>query len=150
MRQPFLALLLISLPASAYAQVQPGDLLLNSIQNPDVLVHYRPDGTVVQTSGGGTGSLWEGAAILPNGNWVTTRRNPKNGVNIFDGVTGAEIATWDLPPGFNSVAGDLGVGRSGQGDEQQGEERLTHGGLRLLTRKGSPSPYPWPVGPQGD
>ena len=82
---PFL-LLLVSLPVPAYAQVQPGDLLLNSY-DPSVLVHYRPDGTVVQTSAPGTGALWMGAAILPDGNWATTRYSPINGINIFDGVT---------------------------------------------------------------
>ncbi len=99
--------LLAALAPAAYAQVLPGDLLLNSYLFPDVLAHYRPDGTVVQTTGAGTGQNWEGAAILPNGNWVTTRRVPKNGVNIFDGVTGAEIATWDVS-GFG-FAGDVGV-----------------------------------------
>ncbi len=106
MRRLLLALLPISLPASAYAQMLPGDLLLNSFTNPDVLVHYRADGTIVQTSGPGTGVGWEGAGILPDGNWVTTRNNP-TGVNIFDGITGAEIVTWDAP--FTSMAGDVGV-----------------------------------------
>ena len=101
-------LLLAALASSAYSQVLPGDLLLNSLGLPDVLVHYQPDGTVLQTSGPGTGTLWEGAAILPNGNWVTTRRMPTNGVNIFDGVTGAEIATWSMPASF-SFPGDVGV-----------------------------------------
>ena len=107
MCRPILPLLLISLPCSAYAQVPPGGLLLNSFDNPNVLVHYRPDGTVVQSTGPGTGGSWAGAAILPDGNWVTTRRAP-NGVNIFDGVTGAEIATWDLPGSFGITA-DMGV-----------------------------------------
>ena len=80
---------------------------MNSYTDPEVLVHYRPDGTVVQTTGPGTGILWEGAAILPNGDWITTRRSPL-GVNIFDGITGAEIATWDLS-GFVAVPGDVGV-----------------------------------------
>jgi hypothetical protein len=105
-RRSLLALFLISLPTTTFAQVLPGDLLLNSFANPDVLVHYRVDGTVVQTSGPGTGDGWEGAGILPDGNWVTTRRNP-SGVNIFDGITGAEIATWNAP--FTAVAGDVGV-----------------------------------------
>ena len=85
-----LALLLISVSASAYAQVLPGDLLVNSLGGPDMLVHYRPDGTVVQTSGPGTGRFWVGAAILPNGNWVTTRRAPTDGVNIFEHETVVE------------------------------------------------------------
>ncbi|MEE8469257.1 MAG: hypothetical protein V3T22_12425, partial [Planctomycetota bacterium] len=89
------------------AQVLPGELLLNSFQNPSLLVHYRPDGTLVKT-GAGTGILWEGAAILPDGKWVTSRRNNKPGVNIFDGVTGLEITSWDMP-GFSGAPGDVGV-----------------------------------------
>ena len=75
----------------------------------DLLVHYRPDGTVVQTSNSGTGTAWFGAAILPGGNWVTTRIGPKHGVNIFDSVTGAEIAHWNMPPGFGRAPIDVGV-----------------------------------------
>ena len=108
MHHSLLPLLLIALPAPAYAQMLPGDLLLNSFDQPHALVHFRPDGTVVQTNGPGSGSGWEGAAILPNGNWVTSRRYPFQGVNIFDGVTGAEIATWDMP-GFTDWNGDVGV-----------------------------------------
>ena len=108
MRHPFQALLLIFLPTSAYAQVLPGDLLLNSFNTPAVLVHYRPDGTVVQTTGPGSGISWAGAAILPNGNWVTTYRSPTR-VAIFDGVTGDELRAWKVPPGFSGTAGDVGV-----------------------------------------
>jgi hypothetical protein len=74
--------------------MRPGDLLLNSYANPELLIHFRPDGTVVQTTTGGAGLYWSGAAILPNGNWVTCR-GFQEGVNVFDGVTGAQIATWD-------------------------------------------------------
>ena len=108
MSRSVLALLLTCLPAPAYAQMVPGDLLLNSFNNPDVLVHYRPDGAVVQTSGTGTGTLWIGAALLPDGNWFTTRITPTNGVNIFDGVTGTEVATWDMA-GFSGLPADVGV-----------------------------------------
>ena len=101
-------LLLLGSASSAAAQVLPGDLLLNSFDLADVLVHYRPDGTIVQTTVSGTGDLWLGAAILPNGNWVTTRRGPADGVNIFDGQTGTEIATWSLPV-FSGVTGDVGA-----------------------------------------
>ena len=107
MRSLFRLVLLAALAPAAYAQVLPGDLLLNSFGS-DVLVHYRTDGTVVQTTGSGTGSLWVGAAILPDGNWVTVRGGPAKGVNIFDCVTGTEIATWDLPPIFG-FPGDVGV-----------------------------------------
>jgi len=100
--------LFAALAPGAYSQVLPGDLLVNSWLNPEVLVHFRPDGTVVQTTGSGTAGKWLGAGILPDGNWVTTRREP-NGVNIFDGVTGAEIATWDMPPGYTGFTGDVGV-----------------------------------------
>jgi hypothetical protein len=100
--------LLAAFAPAAHAQVLPGDLLVNSFDVPDVLAHFRPDGTVVQTAAAGTGTSWLGAAILPNGNWVATRRVPY-GVNIFDGVTGAELATWDMPPGYGGSTGDVGV-----------------------------------------
>ncbi|MEE8468571.1 MAG: hypothetical protein V3T22_08955, partial [Planctomycetota bacterium] len=87
MSRSVLALLLICLPAPAYAQMVPGDLLLNSFFNPDLLVHYRPDGTLVQTSGPGSGVAYAGAAILPNGDWVTTH-GPPYSVSIFDGASG--------------------------------------------------------------
>lgn len=106
MRLAILSLALISLTGPTAAQIQQGNLVLNSA-NPDVLVHYRPDGKVLQTSNQGTGQFWIGAAILPNGNWVTARRWPTTGVNIFDAVTGAEVGSFTFS--FSSVPGDLGV-----------------------------------------
>ena len=108
MRVILVAAIALLLPGISYAQVLPGDLLLNSFSIPDLLVHYRVDGTVVRTSGLGTGGYWMGAAILPDGNWVATRQLPINGVNIFDGVTGAEIASWDTP-GFSGAPADVGA-----------------------------------------
>jgi len=107
LRLSLCSVVLLSVTVPAAAQMLPGDLLLNSYNNPNLLAHYRPDGTVVQTSGTGTGLFWKGAAILPNGNWVTSRTHT-NGVNIFDGVTGAEIATGDIP-GFSGSPGDVGA-----------------------------------------
>ena len=101
-------LLLLGSASPMYAQMVPGDLLLNSFKSPDVLVHYRPDGTVVQSTGPGSETLWSGAAILPDGNWATTTRYGGN-VAIFDGVTGAQIALWNLPIGFPGAPADVGV-----------------------------------------
>lgn len=80
--------------APLQAEVLPGDVLINDFID-SVIRHYRADGTLVRTLSG-TGSGWEGAAVTPDGNVVTTRRTPQPGVNIFD-ADGRQVASFNTP-----------------------------------------------------
>ena len=97
------------LTPAARAQFQNGDILVNYYgegSSPPSLVQYRPDGTVVAQTSGGSGIRWIGVTPLAGDRWLTARRYP-NGVNIFD-ATGVEIATFDTPE-ITYATGDTGV-----------------------------------------
>lgn len=92
---------LLGLASLSLAQVAPDEILVSGIGG---LCHMRQDGSVVVSTTGGTGSVWTGTGILPDGRWVTTRRDPE-GINIFDPTTGNEVATFDLTPNMLSPRG---------------------------------------------
>src|SRR5687767_6943465 len=100
---PFLTLLLTGV---AHAQIPAGELLLNMYTSGRI-ERFRPDGTHVWTSTGGTGSQWEGCSYTPQGRVVTTRRSPDHGVNVFDS-NGAQVHSFTTPQ-VNFVPGDVSV-----------------------------------------
>lgn len=84
----------------AHAQFLSGDLLVSEF-GANAVEQYRPDGTLVRTFTG-TGSVWKGAALTPEGNLVTTYQylNGNNtgasGINIFN-ASGTQIASFSTP-----------------------------------------------------
>lgn len=83
---------LVACPVAA--QLNPGDILLNHYSGSKIQ-RYNVAG-VLQDTYTGTGMLYEGASITPDGNIVTTRRGPTSGINIFH-PTGPEIASFNTP-----------------------------------------------------
>src|SRR5688572_28216113 len=79
----------------ANAQIPSGEILLNMF-TPARIERFRPDGTHVWTSTGGTGDSWEGGAYTPQGRVVTTRRGQNYGVNVFDS-SGAQVQSFATP-----------------------------------------------------
>lgn len=117
---------------SAIAQIQVGDLLVDvyggQINNEvSQLRVYRPNGTHVLTTTGGSGDYFRGVAVAKSGRLVTTRRLA-NGFNLFDPTTGLQVETHDItdPTGDIDVFADgtLAIARS-------------TGGIMLRTESGS-------------
>jgi hypothetical protein len=135
-----LALLLPA--ASLEASLRRGDVLINDFIDA-VVRHYRADGTFAGAFSG-TGTAWEGAAVTPDGRVVTTRRTPRQGVNIFD-ASGTQIASFDTPevdlPSDVSVFSDGTIAINDQTDERE---------VVLYRPNGAHvSSYPLPVGAWG-
>lgn len=114
---PLMLVAAFTLPSSqlAAAPFQPGDIFLNNLLEPNIQ-QYRSDGTLADTFTG-TSTLWEGAAITPDGRLVTTFRGPRTGLsqyrlgglNFFD-PDGTETSI--LAPELN-LPGDVSVFQDG-------------------------------------
>jgi len=140
-----LSCILLLAPA-ALAQVQEDEILLSygSSSYPR-LVHYRPDGTLVAQTAGGTGANWLGATILRDGRWLTTYRYP-TGANIFD-ASGTQVMTFSTPE-IPYAAGDSGVLADGTlviVDIDGEVELYTDAGLHLRTISASGLTYAYGV-----
>ncbi|MCP3919111.1 MAG: hypothetical protein GY711_26510 [bacterium] len=119
------------LTGAALAQVQEGDLLVNTSSG---LRLYRPDGTFVAETTGATGSNFYGASFTPSGLWVSAFSSPHRGVALFDS-TGQEVSTFPTPE-VTSI-GDVSVFSDGTiaVADQQGRqiELYTQAGVHQLT-----------------
>jgi hypothetical protein len=95
------AIQLLAVPLTcvlAHSQVQHGDLLVATFSTTvgeSTLMHFGPDGTPIGQTTAGTGHSWLGVAATPAGKIVLGRQS-SSGVNIYDGTTLAELASWDL------------------------------------------------------
>lgn len=87
--------------ASAQAQIQPGDILVNGYACPgqNTVQAYRIDGTKVMEVMGGPGECWTGATLLKDGRIATTRSSPQHGINLFD-ATGRLLESFDVSDVF--------------------------------------------------
>jgi streptogramin lyase len=99
-----LAPVLLALPLMA--QVQPGDVLVGYAKSPGIEV-LRPDGTLVLSASGLTGSGYTGVVLSPEGLLVTARSSPQPGLDFAD-ATGAEVRAFATPQ-VTGVQGDLAV-----------------------------------------
>jgi len=97
--RPTIALASISactlLAAPILAQGKPGDLLVASLQNPNELELYRPDGTSVGSTSGSSSDWWIGAALTPELAWVTTNMTPTGWELLRFDALGNPF--WDAP-----------------------------------------------------
>ncbi len=125
----------IVLSSLSLAQVQAGDILLNVFGGGvSGIQHYRPNGTQVITTTGGTGDLFEGAVLTDSGLFATSRRSP-NGFNLFDPSTGLEVATHDTST-ITFVPSDVDVFADGTlviGDQDGEVELYTEAGVHMGT-----------------
>jgi streptogramin lyase len=118
------------LAGTVQAQIPGGDIFLNVFDNTSRIERFRPDGTHVWTSTGGTGSECEGAAITAQGHVITTIRGPSSGIEVF-GPNGAQTHSFSVPqivaiPGDVSLFADGTLAVTDQG-----------GNVHLYTESGS-------------
>ncbi len=102
---------------TARAEFAPGDILLNRFSNSgpagNSIQQYSPSGVLKQTFTG-TKKAWEGVALTPEGNLVTTYRNDstgESGVHIFN-PAGTQIQSFSTSSTISFPA-DIGVFPSG-------------------------------------
>lgn len=97
-----------SLTSVGFAQILPGELLVNT-RSPSALAHYRVDGTLVQ-SHALPGQAGYGAAVMSDGRWVATRHAPTSGLIVYDPESDTELLDLDTPtlafPGDVEVLSD--------------------------------------------
>lgn len=110
MKLPFaLSIALLSLGSAASAQIQRDELLVTSFASTGDLDHYKQSGALVQTFAPGSPGLFTGAGLLPNGDWVTARRTPSNGLVIYDPVNALTVLNLNVAvvlPGDVEVRSD--------------------------------------------
>ena len=125
-----------------------GDVLVNNFNGGNIQ-RYDSAGNLQQTYTG-SGGLWYGAAITPQGNIATVRRSPVAGVNVFNQV-GVQILTFDAPainiPGDISVFADGTMAISSQLGGTV--EFYSSTGAHLRSVSGPNQPFGSAVGPDG-
>ena len=97
-----------SLPPPDPGPFQPGEILVNELFGSSVQ-RYSATGTLLQTFTG-TGTVWDGASLTPDGNLVTSYRSPGQGLNIFN-PAGTQITTFAATG--NSFPQDVSVFSNG-------------------------------------
>src|SRR5882724_3094420 len=93
---------LADVAASAAAFV-PGEILLNNFTGN--VQRYSSTGVLVQTYTANGDESWEGASLTPEGNLVTSYRNPSSGVHLFN-PAGMQIGSF---PTGGGATGDVSV-----------------------------------------
>lgn len=91
-----IALLVGALSGANAGPFLPGEILVNQI-NGNSVQRYSASGTLLQTFTG-PNTFWEGAALTPGGNLVTSFDSSGDGINIFD-PNGTLITSFALTSG---------------------------------------------------
>jgi DNA-binding beta-propeller fold protein YncE len=134
-------LLCATLPAS-------GEILIDNFQSGNIQ-RYDNAGNLLQTYTG-SGGLWTGASLTPQGFIATARRSPTAGVDILN-PNGTQFLTFDTPA--VNVPGDISVFADGTmaiGSQLSSTiEFYSSTGIHLRSVSGPNQPYGSTIAPDG-